>query len=154
MRKILDNRYFEFILILLVTLSVSIYTYINANLYLYINSLSQYIVFPLTIFSMYVLMLSTNINYLNRKILYWILILLTIGCLLIYNYVKPNYTFQEALEIVKEKEKLDHTFKSQTSIYTRRDNDYYEMYKILGKSNGIDKNFSFDPYSGQIYELD
>lgn len=156
MREILNNRYFEFILILLITCSVSIYTYINAKLYLYINDLSYYTVYPLIILTICIIILLINTNYLKRKIQYWSLIFLAIGCLLIYNYEKPNYTYQEALDIVKEKEKLNHTLiaHTETEIYTKRDNGYYQIYKILGKSNGINKYFSFDPYSGQIYELE
>lgn len=154
MRKILNNRYLEFTLILLVTCSVSIYTYINGKLYFYINGLRHYAFYPLIIFTIYVIILLINTNYLIRKIQYWSLIFLTIGCLLIYNYEKPKYTYEDALDIVKEKEKLNHTLILQPELYTKRDNDYYQIYKILGQSKGINKYFSFDPYSGQVHELD
>lgn len=133
MRKILNNRYLEFTLILLVTCSVSINTYINGKLYFYINGLRHYAFYTLIIFTIYVIILLINTNYLIRKIQYWSLIFLTIGCLLIYNYEKPKYTYEDALDIVKEKEKLNRTLILQPELYTKRDNDYYQIYKILGQ---------------------
>ncbi|WP_397537698.1 hypothetical protein [Rummeliibacillus pycnus] len=153
MRMILDNLYFKLILILIVTCTVSIYSYTNANLYQNINGLKQYSVYSLIILIIAGILLFSKTNSLNIKILYWVLMLLSIGCLIIYNYEKPEYTYKEAVNLIKDKENLDIINKPQINMHTKKDNQLYEIYKIVGKSKGTVKTFSFDPYTGEIYEI-
>lgn len=155
MKTYFNNKYIKFILIAIVTSMISVYIYKDASLYKNINEINHFFVYPLIILIIAILFLLYKKDSLKMVILYWILMLLAVACLFIYNYEKPKYTYEEALKLVKQKGNLNIINDTSKLINTQKNktNEIYTIYQISGQIGDVVKSFSFDPYTGQIYEI-
>ncbi|WP_078553752.1 hypothetical protein [Bacillus alkalicellulosilyticus] len=79
-----------------------------------------------------------------------VLILLVLP-IIFYNQL-PDFTYQEAINLVQENEKINVQEENRKVIY----NEKYKpaFYVITGEQNGITKEFIFDPFGGEYSILD
>ena len=141
----------------LLALISSIYLYLAASSYENINNLGSFFYYPILLITL----LGINIFFIfkgdkkrltNRVILTSSVLIIVI--IIAFEFLKPNYTFQEAESLVHEKFDVPVIENRYKVIFTSgTGQNYKEIYQITVQKNASFINYSFDPYSGKLYEI-
>lgn len=141
----------------LLALISSIYLYIEAASYENINDLNNFFYFPILL----IIFLGINIFLIfkedkkrltNRYILTSSVLIIAI--IIAFEFLKPTYTFQEAEAQVHEKFDVPVIENGHKVIFTAGTGQKYkDIYQITVQKNASFIKYSFDPYSGELYEI-
>ncbi|MFC6041181.1 hypothetical protein ACFPYN_17265 [Paenisporosarcina macmurdoensis] len=142
----------------LLALISSIYLYRAAASFENINHLGNFFYFPILLITflginIFLIFKEDKQHLTNRYILTSSVLIIAI--IIAFEFLKPNYTFQEAESQVHEKFDVPVIENRHKVIFTAgTGQNYKEIYQITVQKNASFINYSFDPYSGELYEIE
>ena len=141
----------------LLALISSIYLYLAAASYENINHLGNFFYFPILLITflginIFLIFKEDKQHLRNRYILSSSVLIIAI--MIAFEFLKPNYTFQEAESQVHEKFDVPVIENRYKVIFAGTAQKYKEIYQITVQKNASFINYSFDPYSGELYEIE
>lgn len=141
----------------LLALISSIYLYVAAASYENINDLNTFFYFPILLITflginIFLIFKEDKQRLTKRYILTSSVVIIVI--IIAFEFLKPTYTFQEAESHVHENFDVPVIENRHKVIFTTGTGQKYkEIYQITVQKNTSVIKYSFDPYSGELYEI-
>lgn len=152
----MNRRLVFLILLIILSILTMFYLYFALADYVYVRDIYPYfaILFTGVVVSLTILSKINDIKYAKRfRLTLTSCYILLIILLMVFNLAKPKYTFEEAQEIIRNKEQVT-IIENNIGQKTIPDINNKNLYLITALKEQKEIYYSFDPYNGKFFLLE